>query len=34
VDHQVQGGRLERSGDGERLEDIGLDGGDVQALQA
>ena len=34
VDHEVQGGRVERSGDGERLEDVGLDGRDVQARQA
>jgi hypothetical protein len=34
MDHAVQRGRIERSVEGKRLEDIGLDGRDFQALQA
>jgi hypothetical protein len=34
VDHAVQRGRVERSIDGQRLADVGLDGRDVQALEA
>jgi hypothetical protein len=34
VDHEVKSGRVERSADWQRLEDVGLDRPDVEAAQA